>query len=181
MNRRGFLTAAAGIIAAPAIVKAENIMKIVVPRAPELDVGEVEYWRLKIDDVDRLELNQLGEYTAKAEKAFESIVSRIGRYPSTTAPGPYLNAWEQAYHCEPSIGEIATQQTLQPLRECGETIETKAQRLWGYWGPGEPTCKDFPEFLDVLQETTPLPRRDIPEIYPVSPRLLSGRPLVFPQ
>jgi hypothetical protein len=38
MNRRGFLGAMLGVMAAPAVVKAENLMRIVVPKR-ELIVG----------------------------------------------------------------------------------------------------------------------------------------------
>lgn len=39
MNRRGFLGTIAGVIAAPAVVRAENLMKLWVPRDPATWVG----------------------------------------------------------------------------------------------------------------------------------------------
>lgn len=48
MNRRGFLKAAAMIVAAPAIVKAENLMKVWVP--PEKKIITPETSVIKISD-----------------------------------------------------------------------------------------------------------------------------------
>lgn len=43
MNRRGFLGALAGVIAAPAIVKAENLMRIVVPKREIIMLDEFAF------------------------------------------------------------------------------------------------------------------------------------------
>jgi hypothetical protein len=43
MNRRGFLGVLAGVIAAPAIVKAENLMRIIVPKREIIMLDEFTF------------------------------------------------------------------------------------------------------------------------------------------
>jgi len=140
MNRRGFLTAAAGIIAAPAVVKAESIMKIVVPRQEEPFLVIPEAYLKYLDPITpelfQEDLNRL----------HKRIRSRAPRYPPTVAPGPYLNAWEEAFY----------------------------QPLPAYWGPGTSIHKDFPPHL--TRERRPGIPEQCPEaLRPLSGRPLFSR------
>lgn len=94
MNRRNFLLNSAALIAAPGLVKAENIMKIWV-----LPERKVLYWNMKIDVVDEPFCLVPPEYVTAMHRQLEyamakdiALASRLGSASSkrrTCGASPY--------------------------------------------------------------------------------------------
>lgn len=82
MNRRGFLITLSGLVAAPAIVKADNIMRILVPPKPLLI--ERDGWLL---------CNGAEVPTARFE-ALSSLLDDLGgRLPTFDRTGAAFSYW----------------------------------------------------------------------------------------
>jgi len=88
MNRRGFLTAAAGLIAAPAVVKSENLMRIAVPPAPR-------GYSLGTPDCPVV-ISQLEPFCVVPQQILDAVNNRVGRYPAYPHPPKGESDWARS-------------------------------------------------------------------------------------